>query len=140
MCDRVRENQAFVKIFSFFRLLQISQWVVCPRCPTNFEDDRLFVYRAMAIFSAAFQRVLFIKRGVLGEVKLYRILGSLHVAMITRVGQTSRKAVSRRRRFFAPCLVSLLTTPQRFRLLPDDVPAYVSSITRAKILQASVFL
>ena len=124
----------FVKTRHLYKI-QISQRIVCPRCPTQFEDDCPFVYRATATFSPAFQRVHSTKRGVLGKLKLFRILDSLHVAMITRVGQRSRKAVSQV--FYTPCLVSLLPTPQRLKL-PDDVPAYVSSMTRAKILQGSV--
>ena len=70
----------------------------------------------MAIFSAAFQRVHSIKRGVLGELKLSRIPGPLHVAMITRAGQRSRKAVSLSRCFLPRVLASLLPTSQRFSL------------------------
>ena len=123
------------KKISFFGLLHILQQIVRPRCPTKFEGDRPFVYRATC--TAIFFRSV-PKRVVLGELKLFRILVPLHVAMITRAGQRSRKAVSQT--FF--CSV-FSVSPQRFSLRKAprcDVPAYVSSMTWAKILQGCVFL
>ena len=123
-------------------LLRLSQRIIHPRCPTKFEDYRPFVYRATAIFFRS------VPTSSIHKTKRFLVTWSFSVILIRYTLQWLRVRVKGHvtlclgRRFFLlvfRLLSSRIHSVWVSEKLPDDIPAYLSSITRGKILHGSVF-
>ena len=96
---------------------------------SKFEEDRPYARRVIATFICSYP--CFEKRRFLAEHLCFRILGPLHVAIITRSGQRSRKPPLFSRVFrqlFSELYIALV-----YRKPTDNMPDYSSTIIGGKM-------